>query len=113
MSLATDGLPMLVFWTAATLLSPPSSSVFYDDYAVWIDMLAINQHLNTNFSKQQNKEDVSMVEDALQLCNDGSLAVFDLLQVNPLDRAWSIHEYSWCVFYHGREALQFVGPTEA
>jgi hypothetical protein len=83
-----------------------------EDYAVWMDMWAVNQHHSNEFSKQQNQEDVRAFQDVLKTCLDGTLVVCDFDMCETYLRAWCLFEWDWTMFYHGRDRLRFVGLSE-
>ena len=71
---------------------------FSDDYCVWMDMWAINQHSSKDCkqsSRKQNQEDVAAFQDVLQTCLDGTLVVCDFEKCETQTRAWCLFEWDW------------------
>ena len=53
---------------------------------VWIDCVAINQHVDTN--RDQNATDVSAFKAVLRQCTAGTIVVVDMARCNPANRSW-------------------------
>ena len=77
-----------------------------DEYAVWVDIFAVNQR-----EEKQNREDVSAFQNVLQTCT-GTLVICDFEMCKTYSRAWCLFEWDWTMWFHGREKLQFVGLSK-
>jgi hypothetical protein len=100
------------FKLADEVLAYAQKSGLSDDYAVWMDMWAVNQHYSNDFSKNQNHDDVMAFQEVLQTCLNGTLVVCDFEKCETQSRAWCLFEWDWTMYYHGREALQFTGLSK-
>ena len=86
----------------------------YSNHLIFHMFCYRNQHSSKEskeFSKKQNQEDVRAFQDVLQTTLDGTLVVADFIHCVTSTRAWCLFEWDFTIFYHGREALRFVGLT--
>ncbi|KAG2449768.1 hypothetical protein HYH02_005293 [Chlamydomonas schloesseri] len=74
-----------------------------DGVAVWIDILAVNQHAGT----QAQRHDVSpeAFSATVQACAAGTVVVLDTQVVSPATRAWCIFEWTHTLTLHGPDGL--------
>jgi len=78
-----------------------------EDTAVWIDIFAINQHVDTCLDI--NTADVAAFEDTIKICTMGTIVVIDMKVCSPATRAWCLFEWDHTVVYNGQEALLLTG----
>ncbi|KAG2427875.1 hypothetical protein HXX76_012195 [Chlamydomonas incerta] len=72
-----------------------------DTIAVWIDILAVNQHEKT----QQQKHDIGAFSDVVAACGAGTIVVLDIANCNPSTRGWCIFEWAHTLSAHGPDGL--------
>ncbi|KAG2427876.1 hypothetical protein HXX76_012196 [Chlamydomonas incerta] len=72
-----------------------------DTTAVWIDILAVNQHEKT----QQQKHDIGAFSDVVAACGAGTIVVLDIANCNPSTRGWCIFEWAHTLSAHGPDGL--------
>ncbi|GLC68303.1 hypothetical protein PLESTF_000673900 [Pleodorina starrii] len=70
--------------------------------AVWIDLLAVNQHEGT----AERRLDLAAVDAVVKTCSGGTIAVTDTAAgVSPASRAWCLYEWAATLAAHGPDAL--------
>ncbi|KAG2422512.1 hypothetical protein HXX76_015980 [Chlamydomonas incerta] len=72
--------------------------------AVWIDILAVNQHEETD----EHDYDIAAFADVIKVCSGGTIVVMDVEQCNPSTRGWCIYEWSSTLAAHGDGGLHMT-----
>ena len=71
--------------------------------AVWLDFVAIDQHVSTNNAVADT------FKATLHVSQAGTVVVVDMPTVNPGSRAWCLYEWNWTLHIHGPDGIHFVG----
>ncbi|KAG2492079.1 hypothetical protein HYH03_009575 [Edaphochlamys debaryana] len=80
-----------------------------DSVAVWIDILAVNQHEQM----EQQRHDVGAFAAVVQACSAGTIVVLDIANCNPSTRGWCIFEWAHTLSAHGPDGLHlFLTPFD-
>ncbi|KAG2422132.1 hypothetical protein HXX76_016255, partial [Chlamydomonas incerta] len=69
--------------------------------AVWIDILAVNQHEDT----RAHRADIAAFAEVVRACSGGTLVVLDRERCSPATRAWCIYEWAHTLALHGPDGL--------
>ncbi|KAG2489801.1 hypothetical protein HYH03_011750 [Edaphochlamys debaryana] len=77
------------------------------DTAVWLDILAVNQHEETI----AHKHDVAGFDAVVKACSGGTIVVMDVAKTNPASRGWCIYEWSCTLAVHGADGLHVSFPN--
>jgi hypothetical protein len=97
------------------VLTPVTLNSSFLSFCGRIDVFAVNQHgggpRSTEFSREQNRNDVAAFQRVLRTCLEGTIVVADFARCNTASRAWCLFEWDWTMYLHGREALQILGLT--
>ena len=80
-----------------------------DGYAVWLDLVAVNQSADTLPTSLPTNFLTATFQDVLKTCIDGTLVVCDFECCVTSTRAWCLYEWDWTMHLHGREAMKIVG----
>ncbi|KAG2452670.1 hypothetical protein HYH02_002903 [Chlamydomonas schloesseri] len=75
-----------------------------DTTAVWIDILAVNQHEKT----EQQKHDIGAFSAVVAACSAGTIVVLDIANCNPSTRGWCIFEWAHTLSAHGPDGLHMA-----
>ena len=78
-----------------------------DDTAVWIDVIAVNQHRDLRAA--ENSADVAAFSQVVEFCKAGTLVIVDMQRMNPAKRAWCLYEWDHTLRCHGPDGLHFHG----